>query len=129
MALEISGKIIKVLPEQTGTGQKGAWKKQDFVIETIEQYPKKVCISAWGDKVDSLQIYSIGDEVKVSFNVESREYNEKWYTDIRVWKLEKGNDESPNGSADKFKKESVKQSKPEVDSFSSSSQEEDDLPF
>ena len=50
MALEISGKLLQILPEQTGTGKNGQWIKQDFIIETQEQYPRKVCFSAWGDK-------------------------------------------------------------------------------
>lgn len=127
MALEISGKIMKLLPEQTGSGKNGAWKKQEFILETVEQYPKKVCISAWGDKVDALQNYSIGDDIKVSFNIESREYNERWYTDVRVWKFEGG---GASHSGETFKKETSKQpSKPDVDTFHADAQEEDDLPF
>ena len=90
MALEISGKIVKILAEQSGTGKNGVWKKQDFVIETAEQFPKKVCISAWGDKVDQLQSLSEGEEVRVAINVESREYNDRWYTDVKAWKIETG---------------------------------------
>ena len=88
MALEISGKVVSILPEQTGAGKNGAWVKQDFVIETTEQYPKKVCFSAWGDKAAAVKALSPGASVKVSFNAESREFNGKWYTDLRIWKLE-----------------------------------------
>lgn len=87
MALEISGRLPKVLPEQRGSGRNGEWVKQDFVIETTEQYPKKVCLSAWGDKVADLSRTNVGDMLTVSFNVESREYNERWYTDIRAWRI------------------------------------------
>lgn len=85
--MEIKGKVVQLLPLQTGAGKNGTWKKQDFVIETDGQYPKKVCISAWGDKVgaESLQV---GKDVNVSFDVESREYNGKWYTDLKAWKLD-----------------------------------------
>jgi len=55
MALELSGKIIQLLAEQTGTGKNGQWLRQDFIIETQEQYPRKVCFSAWGDKVSLLK--------------------------------------------------------------------------
>lgn len=48
--LSITGKVIKILPQQTGQGAKGSWFKQEFVIETNDQYPKKVCFSAWGDR-------------------------------------------------------------------------------
>src|SRR5438045_4063791 len=88
MALEISGKLVKILNPQTGTGRNGNWQKQEFVIETPDQYPKKVCITAWGDKMDDLSKHSIGDQLKVSVNIESREYNDKWYTDVRAWRIE-----------------------------------------
>jgi hypothetical protein len=89
MNLELQGKIIKLLSKQTGEGRNGAWQKQDFVIETTgEQYPKKVCISVWGDKVDTLSRFQINDEVKIGINLESREYNERWYTDIKAWKID-----------------------------------------
>ncbi|MCF6183782.1 MAG: DUF3127 domain-containing protein [Bacteroidales bacterium] len=87
MNLEIKGKLIKKLPEQTGEGKFGKWIKQDFVIETQDQYPKKICFSAWGDKTDILKKFSEGDNITVSFNPESREYNERWYTDLRAWKI------------------------------------------
>jgi len=88
MALEVSGKVILILSEQTGTGKNGPWSKQDFVIETEEQYPRKVCFSAWGEKVSMIKELKTGTPVKVSFNVESREFNGKWYTDLRLWKIE-----------------------------------------
>lgn len=88
MSLEITGKIYKMMPEQSGTSARGEWKKREFVIETLESYPKKVCISCWNEKVDDLNKFNIGQEVKVSLNLESREYNEKWYTDARAWRIE-----------------------------------------
>jgi hypothetical protein len=88
MALELSGKVMLVLSEQTGTGKNGQWSKQDFVIETEEQFPRKVCFSAWGDKVLLVRALKPGSSVRISFNVESREFNGKWYTDLRVWKIE-----------------------------------------
>jgi hypothetical protein len=88
MALEISGKIIQILPEQSGTGKNGPWTKQDFVIETQEQYPRKVCFSAWGDKASQVKALAMGTLVNVSFNAESREFNGKWYTDLRMWKMD-----------------------------------------
>jgi hypothetical protein len=88
MALELTGKLVSLLPEQTGTGKNGNWVKQDFVIETTEQYPKKICFSAWGDKAAQVKSLQAGQTVKVSFNAESREFNGKWYTDLRIWKLE-----------------------------------------
>jgi len=88
MALELTGKLVKVLAPQTGTGKNGNWVKQDFILETIEQYPKKVCVSAWGDKAEDIKRYGLGDTLRVSINLESREFNDKWYTDARAWRIE-----------------------------------------
>ena len=96
MALEITGRLVQKLEIQSGIGKTGSsWQKQDFVIETIEQYPKKVCANLWGDKLDILSTLEIGDTIIVSFNVESREYNGRWYTDIRAWKIEKQGIQAP----------------------------------
>jgi hypothetical protein len=100
MSLEISGKVVKILQEQSGEGKNGRWVKQEFVIETEDQFPKKVCFSTWGDKTDQLKQLTVGDAVSVSFNVESREYNERWYTDLRAWKIVKSTGASPNNQAD-----------------------------
>lgn len=89
MALEITGKLISKLSLLTGTSKSGNnWQKQEFVIETLDQYPKKVCAQLWGDKTDQLSQFEIGSTLKVSFDVESREFNGKWYTDLRAWKIE-----------------------------------------
>ena len=123
MSLEITGKIIKVLPEQTGAGKNGNWVKQEFILETTEQYPKKVCCSAWGDKVDTLKSFSLNDMVKVAINIESREYNERWYTDVRAWKIDALGNEKPESKP--AKKETLKDD--DVTTFNS--EEGDDLPF
>lgn len=87
--MELIGKIEKILDLQSGESARGPWKKQSFVIETKEQYPKKVCIVCWGEKVDELNSYKEGEDIKVSINLESREYNERWYTDVKAWRLER----------------------------------------
>jgi hypothetical protein len=83
--MEITGKLIRILEAQKGTGARGEWSKQDFILETDDQYPKKICISNWNNKVD-LSSIAIGTTVTCHVNIESREYNERWFTDIRVWK-------------------------------------------
>ncbi len=92
--MDITGQLIKILPEQNGQGAKGPWIKQEFVIETKEQFPKKACFSLWGDKVQSLQKFSMSDMIKVSFNIESREHNERWYTELRAWRIDRATDEN-----------------------------------
>lgn len=84
----LEGKLISLLPLQEGVSTRGAWKKQEFVMETAEQYPKKICISCWNEKTDDLARYNTGDAIKVSVNIESREYNSRWYTDIKAWRIE-----------------------------------------
>lgn len=83
--MNLKGKVIQVLPEQTGTGKNGEWKKQEVIVETEGQYPKSVCISLWGDKVGTV---NIGEVIDASLNPESREYNGRWYTELKVWKIE-----------------------------------------
>ena len=85
--MEIKGKLVKMLPLQTGQGRNGEWKKQEFVIELEGTYPRKVCISAWGDKVNIGSLVE-GAILNVSFDVESREFNGKWYTNLTAWKVE-----------------------------------------
>lgn len=87
--MEITGKIISILPEETGQGKNGPWKKQNFVLETQEQFPKKVCIAVWGDKID-LKSIGTNEPVNVGINIESREFNGKWYTDVKAWRIMKG---------------------------------------
>ncbi|MDR1918755.1 MAG: DUF3127 domain-containing protein [Tannerellaceae bacterium] len=86
--MEISGKIIAVLPEQGGMSKTGnEWKKQEYVLETHEQYPKKVCFQIFGaDRIAQAAI-QMGEEVTVSFDIESREYNGRWYSNISAWKV------------------------------------------
>ena len=99
MALEFEGSLIKVLPEVTGQGKNGAWVKQDFVLETEDQYPKKACFTAWGDKSADLKTFSLGEKLKIQFSVESREYNERWYTDLRAIRIDATGSSSTPSSA------------------------------
>ncbi len=89
MALEITGKFLKSLPMVNGTNDRGTWSKQQFVIETLDSFPRKVCAMAWNDRVNDISGLKEGDMVKVTFTVESREYNERWYTDIRATRIER----------------------------------------
>ena len=76
-----------MLAEQNGQGRNGTWRKREYVIETQDQYPKKVCFNMWGDRIDQFQMKE-GDLVNVFFDIESREFNGRWYTDVRAWKVE-----------------------------------------
>lgn len=86
--MEIQGRCVAVLDLISGTSKAGkAFQKRDFVIETAGQYPKKVCFQLFGDKVNDCP--NVGEEVKVSFDPESREWNGKWFTQLNAWKVER----------------------------------------
>ena len=85
---EIKGKIVELLPLKSGQSANGEWRKQEYVLETDANYPKKICFMAWGDKIDQFNI-NMGDQVEVSIDLESREYNGRWYTDVKAWKVSK----------------------------------------
>ena len=85
--MQLTAKLHSLLPLQTGTGKNGTWKKQDIIVETEGTYPKKICISIWGDKIDESKLV-VGNNLKIDFDVESREYNGRWYTDCKAWKIE-----------------------------------------
>ena len=79
------------LPLAQGVGKSGnEWKKQEYILETNDgQYPKKICFNLWGDRIDQFNIQE-GEQLTVYIDIESREYNGRWYTDIRAWKVERG---------------------------------------
>jgi hypothetical protein len=84
--MEINGKIIELLPEKSGESANGTWRKQECILETESQYPKKICFMVWSDKIDEFAIKE-GDNLVVSIDIESREYNGRWYTDVKAWKV------------------------------------------
>lgn len=87
--LEIEGKITQKLPVQSGESARGAWARQDFVVEYPDgNFSTSACFSAWGqDKVQELGKYQVGDSVRVAFNLRGREYNGRWYNDLRIWRI------------------------------------------
>ena len=88
--MNIIGKVKHRLPVQSGESQRGAWQKVDVVIETPGEHPKNICFTCWSDLVEVAKTLNKGDQVTVAVNIESREYNGNWYTDVRAWKIEKG---------------------------------------
>jgi hypothetical protein len=87
--MEITGTLVQINEPITGQGKNGMWKKQEFILETEGQYPKKVMITAWGDKLN-LGSFKPGSKITVGFDLESREYNGRWYTDVKAWKIAAG---------------------------------------
>jgi hypothetical protein len=113
--MNIKAKLVQLLPLQTGMGKNGQWRKQDIIVETEGQYPKKICISIWGDKINEKQLI-IDNQLDIDFELESREFNGKWYTDIRAWKIV--------SSEDKIVSSLIENSIAEEDLI-----DENDLPF
>ena len=87
--LEIEGRIKTKLTPRSGSSARGGWTSQDFVVEYQDgSYPADACITAFGDeKVRDLERFQVGDAVKVSFNVRAREFNGRWYNDLRMWRI------------------------------------------
>ena len=83
--MELQGKVIAVLPEKSGVSARGEWKAQSYVIETHEQYPKKLCFDVFGaDRIAQFNIQS-GEELLVSFDLDAHEYNGRWFNSVRAW--------------------------------------------
>ena len=87
--MEIQGKIIAVLPERSGISARGEWKSQTFVIETQEQYPKKLAFDVFGaDRIANFDIH-LGEVINVSFDIDAREYQGRYFNQIRAWNVNK----------------------------------------
>ncbi len=87
--MELSGTVIEILEEQSGKSDKGPWRKQDFILKTDHEYPKTVCITIWGSNIDQFSLQE-GETVTAHIDIQSREYNGRWYTDVKAWKIDKG---------------------------------------
>lgn len=85
--MNIKGKITQVLPVQSGEGKKGQWKRQQVIIEIPGPYPKSICVSVWGSLINE-SILIVGNNLDISIDIESKEFNGKWYTDVKAWKIE-----------------------------------------
>ena len=92
--MEIQGKVSQLLQLQTGAGKNGQWRKQDFILETEGQVSRKINFSVWGEKIDQFNL-NAGETVTVFFDLESREYNGRWYTEAKGWKVVKKGTGSP----------------------------------
>ena len=121
MSLSIKGNIINIFDEESGVSKAGKeWKKQEFVIETQDQFPRKVCFTLFNDKTSLENGLSNGQEVEVSFNVESREYNNRWFHNINAWKIDSVQQENTPDAPPEFSANDIP---PEA------ADEPNDLPF
>ena len=120
MSLSVKGKISSKLSVESGTSKAGKeWKKQSFLLDTGAQYNPEICFQLFGDeKIAMLEHYNIGDQVEVSFNLSSREWNGRYFHNVDAWKIEKIGEEIA---------ENEHLEEPPV--FDAPASEEDDLPF
>ena len=127
MALEIEGTLAQKLPVQSGSSARGPWTKQEFILEFPDgNFTAKACFLAWGqEKVQDLGKYQVGDKVKVSFNLKSREYNGRWYNDLQIWKI------APAPQARSFAQAPAYQQAPAptLEDMPADSEGAEDLPF
>ena len=89
MSFKVKGRVIRILPEISGTSAKGEWKKRDFVIDDEDgQYSKNICFTLFNDKSDFANRIKVGSQVEVSFSIESREYNDKWFSNVNAFRVD-----------------------------------------
>ncbi|GAP72394.1 hypothetical protein SAMD00024442_30_17 [Candidatus Symbiothrix dinenymphae] len=96
--MQLTARLVQIMPAATGEGQNGPWRRQEFVLETDGQYPKKVCIQTWGDRIN-IEQYAPGTMLTVDFDLESRLGNlgDRWFTTARAWKVEVAGATPPQG--------------------------------
>lgn len=92
--MEITGKLIQILPEEKGEGRNGPWKSKVLFLKPRSNTQRK-CITVWGDKID-LNSFGENSLITASINVESREYNGRWYTDVKAWRIVNTQESSPS---------------------------------
>ncbi len=124
--MQLTAKLIQLLPLQSGTGRNGEWRKQDIIVETQDQYPKKICISLWGNKFQHVSLNS-GELYTIDFDVESREFNGRWYTDVKAWRIEAQN--TQNNTPPFSPKDEYDEIPPPENPFNGANEGVDDLPF
>lgn len=124
MDLQITGKVTRILPEQSGESRNGPWRKQEFVLETEGNYPKQVCIAQWGETIEQFGIQE-GETVTAHIDIQSREYNGRWYTDVKAWRVERPQSARSGGAPTPAADEPW----PDRESDADGDGGDDDLPF
>jgi hypothetical protein len=137
MDLQLEGVVKELLPIQEGEGKNGPWKKQSFIMEVPSgNFPRQICIVIWGDRIDQYRL-QVGDNIIASIDIESREYNGRWYTDVKAWRVERKREDAPAATAPQQEQPQTQQSAPPADPFGGTSApdtfnttaDDDDLPF
>ena len=130
--MDFEGVVYKVLAPVSGTSARGEWKKQEIVFELPSEMNRKICVTFFGDRAGDVASFKEGDTASVSVNVESREYNGRWYTDVRGWRVVKKQPQAAAQTPPPFdlppldEQQAPAQTSP---TESAQSQDFDDLPF
>lgn len=122
--MDFEGTVLTVLPVVKGTNARGEWIKQEVIFEQPGEFNRKICVGFWGDKAAEAGTLRPGEVVNISANVESREFNGRWYTDVRAWRMTRKAPAAAAPAPDVL---------PPLDAFvpeePADSKEVDDLPF
>lgn len=127
--MEFEGVVYKILPATSGTSARGEWKKQEVVFELPQEFSRKICVTFFNKDHEVAQLRE-GMTCSVSVNVESREYNGRWYTDVRAWRVqtkqnENNNPATPSAPSAPF----APPTEEPVSSYRANTEDVDDLPF
>lgn len=130
MALELEGTLRQKQGVQQGTSARGQWAKQEFILDYPDgNYTSQAVFTAFGqDKVADLDKYQVGDRIRVSFNIKSREYNGRWYTDLQVWRIAPAGQAQPVASAQPAATAPSAQPIPSAPAFEAPAPTLDDMP-
>lgn len=133
--MDITAIVNKVLPPTKGTSTRGEWIRQDVIFEMPDDFNRKLCVSFWGDKAAEVAALTEGERVTVSVNLESREFNGRWYTDVKAWRMIRNTvQQAPEAQSNNYHAMPAQElppleSTPPQENYNSSSDQIDDLPF
>lgn len=126
--MEFEGVVFKILPPTSGTSARGEWKRQEVVFELPQEFSRKICVTFFNKDHDVAQLRE-GMTCMVSVNVESREYNGRWYTDVRAWRVQPKVAEQPAPAPADYPPMPDTPPAESVSSYGSAAEDVDDLPF
>lgn len=125
--MEIKGKIIAVLPQKSGVSKAGKeWQSQEYVLETSDQYPKKMCFTVFGSENINTFGLTIGETATIYFNVDAKQWQDRWFNSITAWKVDKEANTPNYASSPTNQSVQPAQSK---ESTAFNAEQKDDLPF
>lgn len=129
--MEIVGKVVQLGTLTEGSSPRGPWKKQELIIETVEQYPKKICLMCWGNRVNDANSFFVGQTIRAQIRIESREFNGKWYTDVTAFRLDPDQPaaQTPAQPTNQMQQQMPQQPLPPMNEEYFASDNGDDLPF